>query len=149
MAIVVRFVHLTAQVRIKFKNLRTYFLTKYQEIQKTPSWSVGSSGRKWPLYDCAAYLIDSLAHQTPTESSSLLPASGMVSCHINFQYNLRNVFLGVSLYLFISLGYLENQKLHEANWACTVDLHGATLSWCTQIVVFPGLTSSFCCMVHP
>lgn len=59
-------------------------MTKYQKIQNALSGPGGSSGRKWLLFDRAAFLIDSLVQQTPTESNLLLPASEMVSYN-NFQ----------------------------------------------------------------
>ena len=76
-------------MRLKFKNLRSYFLNAYKKIRDTPSGSAGSPGStKWPLFDAASFLIDALVDHGPTESNLTLPANERVSYHSSTRLEL-------------------------------------------------------------
>lgn len=70
------------QVRIKFKNLRTYFIGAYNKFKKARSESKKCPGNKWPLFDNALFLIDTRVEQKPTKTSlksSPTPTSAVLS----------------------------------------------------------------------
>ncbi|KAK3889931.1 hypothetical protein Pcinc_006084 [Petrolisthes cinctipes] len=71
------------QVRLKFKNLRIYFMNVHRKIRDAPSGSAaGTPGSKWPLYDCASYLLDSRESKVSTQSSFVLPSTENEYLHL-------------------------------------------------------------------
>ncbi|XP_045123070.1 uncharacterized protein LOC123511335 [Portunus trituberculatus] len=65
-------------VRIKFKNLRTYFMNVYNKMKNAPSGSEGCPGRPWQLFDSASFLIDSLLEKTPTVATYVIPPADTI-----------------------------------------------------------------------
>ncbi|KAK3885190.1 hypothetical protein Pcinc_009093 [Petrolisthes cinctipes] len=67
-------------VRLKLKNLRTYFISPYKKIKEAPSGSAGCPGSKWVLFDTASFL---LVDQAPTTSKFAVPVKGTESSSAN------------------------------------------------------------------
>ncbi|KAK3883531.1 hypothetical protein Pcinc_002337 [Petrolisthes cinctipes] len=70
-------------VRLKLKNLRTYFISTYKKIKEAPSGSAGCPGSKWVLFDTASFLLDALVDQAPTTSKFAVPVKGTKSTSAN------------------------------------------------------------------
>ncbi|KAK3883305.1 hypothetical protein Pcinc_012342 [Petrolisthes cinctipes] len=47
-------------LRLKFKNIKTYFMTQHKKIQNAKSGSQGSTQQRWYLYDHAIFLTDAV-----------------------------------------------------------------------------------------
>ncbi|XP_063859567.1 uncharacterized protein LOC135100525 [Scylla paramamosain] len=68
-------------VRLKFKNIRTYFVTIYRKIQKAPSGSTGQPPQKWHLFKVAMFLADSMVDTSGTPSSVAMSDTEQLSSH--------------------------------------------------------------------
>lgn len=62
-------------MRLKFKNLRMYFLNQHRKICDDPSGSAGCPGVKWPLYNAASFLLDAQVDLTSSKSTFVLPST--------------------------------------------------------------------------
>ncbi|XP_045130584.1 uncharacterized protein LOC123515812 isoform X2 [Portunus trituberculatus] len=59
-------------VRLKFKNIKTYFVTVYRKIQKTSDGSAKHPPQKWHLFEEAIFLADSMLDTNDTTKTVAL-----------------------------------------------------------------------------
>ena len=69
----------TDHVRVKFKNIRSYFYVQKRKIRNALSGSAGSPALKWRHFDAASFLTDVHVDQAFTKANFELPTKKLVS----------------------------------------------------------------------